>query len=152
MYSPRRSGLLRWRLPPWWSWRFSGSASNRVSKRPQATATASVPANEQAANGPLSGDPSLIPANRSPPAEIHPRGWGARPANRALWPRQLLSVSSRGQVGHLHGEPPPTRLEPGTGSPSPMPAWPCIWPPQPSPPGRLTWTVRGRAQLRSASW
>ncbi len=43
----------------------TGSASNQASKRPRATATASVPADEQAANGPLVGDPSLIAGEQS---------------------------------------------------------------------------------------
>ena len=43
----------------------TSSASNHAPTRPRATATASVPADEQAANGPLVGDPSLIPGEQS---------------------------------------------------------------------------------------
>ena len=43
----------------------TSSASNQAPTRPGATATASVPADEQAANGPLVGDPSLIPGEQS---------------------------------------------------------------------------------------
>lgn len=43
----------------------TGSASHQAGKGPRATATASVPADEQAANGPLVGDPSLIPGEQS---------------------------------------------------------------------------------------
>ena len=43
----------------------TGSGPNQAGKRPRATATASVPADEQAASGPLVGDPSLIAGERS---------------------------------------------------------------------------------------
>ena len=43
----------------------TGSASHQAGERPRASPTASVPADEQAANGPLVGDPSLIPGERS---------------------------------------------------------------------------------------
>jgi hypothetical protein len=43
----------------------SGPASHPASKRPRASPAASVPANEQAANGPLVGDPSLIAGEQS---------------------------------------------------------------------------------------
>lgn len=43
----------------------TSSASARAPTRPRATATASVPADEQAAGGPLVGDPSLIPGEQS---------------------------------------------------------------------------------------
>ena len=38
----------------------TSSASNQASTRPRATPTPSVPANVQAANGPLVGNPSLV--------------------------------------------------------------------------------------------
>src|SRR5260370_29710900 len=43
----------------------TSSASNQAPARPRATATASVPADEQAANGPLVGDPGFIPGEQS---------------------------------------------------------------------------------------
>src|SRR5215470_12828289 len=43
----------------------SGSGSNKPAKGPRATPTPSVPANEQAANGPLVGDSSLIAGEQS---------------------------------------------------------------------------------------
>jgi hypothetical protein len=43
----------------------TGSGSKQASKRPRASPTASVPADEQAANGPLVGDPTLIPGEQS---------------------------------------------------------------------------------------
>jgi hypothetical protein len=53
----------------------TGSASNQASKRPRANPTASVPANEQAANGPLVGDPSLIPGEQSCAAAEANKPW-----------------------------------------------------------------------------
>ena len=43
----------------------TSSASDQAPARPRAPASASVPADEQAANGPLVGDPSLIPGEQS---------------------------------------------------------------------------------------
>jgi Tfp pilus assembly protein PilX len=43
----------------------TGSGSGQAGKRPRATPTASVPADEQAANGPLVGDPSLVAGEQS---------------------------------------------------------------------------------------
>jgi hypothetical protein len=53
----------------------TGSGPNLGSKRPRATPTPSVPADEQAANGPLVGNPSLVSGERSCAATENNAPW-----------------------------------------------------------------------------